>query len=97
MKELENDCGVLVLECDGKRWKRENLFTYVFQPSFDKINNEEWFKKLRVCHMEIHWLVPYTRIPLHNHGIRYALDDVSRRGIEDPLNLLHNQGVFKNL
>lgn len=54
----------------------------------------KWHSKLKVCHREVKWQVPFSRIPLHSPRIKDPTRNVTREEVRDLLQLLMSQGVI---
>lgn len=80
---------------ESNDWFHE--FGDVFNSSLQKDPTFFWNKQLQVCHREIQWNIPYSRIPPHNAGIRYYSRDVKGEEIQEFLDMLLSQGVIRKL
>lgn len=60
-------------------------------------NTNPWHQKLKICHKEVQWLVPYGQIPLHNPEINYTARDITSEEIRGLVGMMLSQGVIRRL
>lgn len=108
IQQMENQC--LQVEAKGEKEKgievsKEKLYglgdvTKEFLAVCDGSlyhGNNPWHKKLKICHREVQWLVPYGQIPLHNPGVNYITRDITPSEVEELVSMMLAQGVICRL